>query len=146
MFLKVTCLVVSSISYHHCIVPPPASKTVSGDTDKIHKEGWANYSLLTWLPYVLAYSHNLGTLIYVLTTLRGGSIDAFDVRELETLESWQVALAVIALVGHAFRVWAIQSLARFFTVSLPQIFSFSFFMFFACCINIACLIVLLTSA
>jgi len=146
MFLKVTCLVVSSISYHHCIVPPPASKTVSRDTDKIHKEGWAKYSLLTWLPYVLAYSHNLGTLIYVLTILRGGSINAFDVKELEILESWQAALVVIALVGHAFRVWAIQSLARFFTVSQPQIFHFQSFMFFDCCIYIECLIVLLTPA
>ncbi|KAF9311502.1 hypothetical protein BG003_007337 [Podila horticola] len=78
MLLKAASLVVSSISYHHCNIPPASSKTVSGDSDKIQNEGWNKKSLLTWLPYVLAYSHNFGTLIYVMTILRGGSIGKFD--------------------------------------------------------------------
>ncbi|KAF9377706.1 hypothetical protein CPC16_011700 [Podila verticillata] len=55
------------------------------------------------MPYLLAYSHNLGTLIYVLTILRGESIGAFDDKELRTLENWQTVLVVVAFVGHAFR-------------------------------------------
>lgn len=122
MLLKAASLVVSSISYHHCNIPPASSKTVSGDSDKIQNEGWNKKSLLTWLPYVLAYSHNFGTLIYVMTILRGGSIGKFDVsKELGTLETWQAVAVIVALAAHAFRVWAVQSLARFFTVSCSKL-------------------------
>lgn len=119
MLVKAVCLIVNSVSYHHCNVPPPSSKTVSAESDKIYSEGWNKMQGHLWIPYLMSYIHNFGTLIYVLTLLRGGFIGNFNVdKELGTLEDWQAIALVAAIVGHALRVWAVQSLAQFFTVSV----------------------------
>ncbi|KAF9213418.1 hypothetical protein BGZ59_005365 [Podila verticillata] len=119
MFVKAACLIVNSISYHHCNVPPPSSKTVSAETDKIRSEGWNKMQAHLWIPYLMSYIHNFGTLIYVLTLLRGGFIGEFDVnKELGILENWQAITLIVSVSGHALRVWAIQSLANFFTFQL----------------------------
>ncbi|KAF9308829.1 hypothetical protein BG003_010553 [Podila horticola] len=119
MLVKAVCLIVNSANYHHCNVPPPSSKTVSAESDKIHSEGWNKMQAHLWIPYLMSYIHNFGTLVYVLTLLRGGFIGNFNVdKELGTLEDWQAITLVVAMAGHALRVWAIQSLAKFFTFQL----------------------------
>lgn len=116
--VKAICLGIAAAAYCHDNLPPPGANTLSNNTDKIKIEHWHSFSIRIRFPILICAVYTVGTMVYLLEMVRGGSIGSFSVdQNLNVIKTWQLVALGVALVADALRKWSILTLNRFFTVS-----------------------------
>lgn len=116
--VKAICLGIAAAAYCHDNLPPPGANALSNQTDKIKIEHWHSFSIRIRFPVLICAVYTVGTMVYLLEMVRGGSIGSFSVdQNLNVIKTWQLVALGVALVADALRKWSILTLNRFFTVS-----------------------------